>query len=214
METLGLQASWVLYPACNLNPHGLAHCQGTCILPLTAHPPTRWHSVPIVPPATLRNWLLPLLPSLQIRPEAWLSWWECWAAQRHHEAGSSTGLRKESSQSGQFGSRQIELLASSRPPLLFYTSGLCSCCSFPLIPVQPPPSLPVAFPFISASAHRPLCIFSILYLSLCIVCIVLFTLWLALWLFMYLIFPIIKRLREQGLYLRHIYFLQSTQNSA
>ena len=65
--------------------------------------------------------------------------------------------------------------------------------------------------FISASAHRPFCIFSIFYLSLCIV---LFTLWLALCLFMYLIFPITKRLREQGLYLRHIYFLQSTQNSA
>lgn len=44
--------------------------------------------------------------------------------------------------------------------------------------------------FVPASAHQPLCIFILLN-----PCIVLITLWLAFWLFMYLIFPVTKPLR-------------------
>lgn len=71
------------------------------------------------------------------------------------------------------GSSQRDLLASSRLPLL-HDLQACVPAALCLLSVQPPSSLPVAFPV--HPQEVVLCIFSVFYLNLCIVLI---TSWLA-----------------------------------
>ena len=105
--------------------HGLAHCQGACILALTAHPHSQWHSFPVVPPAILRN-----SPSLQVRLGP-------------RSADENVELRRDTkrlaspqdfgknlhSQARSLGCRQMELLVSSQLPCCLTSPGLCSWCS-------------------------------------------------------------------------------------
>ena len=148
VQTLGLWASKppesYTLPATSIHggSHGLAHCQGAWILALTAHAHSQWHSIPDDPPAIHRN-----SPSLQISLGPWL-------ADENVEPPCGDTKRPTSPQdfgkhlhslACSLGCRQMELLVNSQLPCSLTSPDLCSWCSLALIPVQPAPSLPVAF---------------------------------------------------------------------
>ena len=198
VQTLGLWASKppesYTLPATSIHggSHGLAHCQGAWILALTAHAHSQWHSIPDDPPAIHRN-----SPSLQISLGPWLADENveppCGDTKRTH---LSAGLWEASSQSGMFSWLQANGITCQFPAslqsyvsrlvlLVFFGSHTCSTSTFS------PCCFPGSFQQVLTSHSA----FSF-YLS---PCIVLITLWLAFWLLMYLIFPVIKPLREQSL---------------
>lgn len=162
------------------------------------------------PPATLRNRFLLLLSSLQIRPASGelVRALSC--------AGAPRGLqpcraRKESPQSGMSswllanwisGQFLLSLALSHLPAFAHAVLHLSGQSSGHLLPL---PSLRIPRDY-----HWCLCIFSTFYLHLFIILI---TSSLVFWFFLYLIFPILKALREWGPYPSHIDFLQSTPAS-